>query len=349
VTYINYSVTGAKAGIMIRQINTAGSANVFLSLEEQTGGANDVLFRRRSSAGGSTSTIDRDTGFNTPFWVRMVLSGAGATKTVTAYRSPDGITWTAMSSTTTISLTGNMTVGLAFSSNDPGAGEPVTARFKNVLITGGANIAPFARSQDFDSEDGLTQGVAFNGNAITDDYDPNGNSLTATKLTNPANGTITFNSDGTFIYTSNAGFVGTDSFTYRVSDGSTNSNTATISFIVTGSGSMMMAGSSSSGGSTSSTLSRSSLVGMSSNPNAQIAALTPGKSYFLSLGADAEENQVAKTNQRGDSFPANSAEHASSKSTDSKIRQMFATLFDDTENKLFGTSFLARKKFGTRT
>jgi len=36
------------------------------------------------------------------------------------------------------------------------------------------------------------------------------------RLTNPANGTVNFNSDGTFSYTPNAGFEGVDSFNYEV-------------------------------------------------------------------------------------------------------------------------------------
>ena len=46
-----------------------------------------------------------------------------------------------------------------------------------------------------------------------DDYLP-GSAFT--KTTDPANGTVTVNSDGTYTYTPDAGFMGTDSFTYTV-------------------------------------------------------------------------------------------------------------------------------------
>lgn len=55
---------------------------------------------------------------------------------------------------------------------------------------------------------------------LANDSDPEGDPLTASLETGPANGTIVFNADGSFTYTHNAGFVGTDTFTYRVSDGS---------------------------------------------------------------------------------------------------------------------------------
>ncbi|MDZ7900146.1 MAG: Ig-like domain-containing protein [Arcicella sp.] len=65
-------------------------------------------------------------------------------------------------------------------------------------------------------------GVPVNGNASTNDFDPDlGQTLAFTKLTNPTNGTATMNPDGTFTYTPNPGFVGTDVFTYKVCDNGT--------------------------------------------------------------------------------------------------------------------------------
>jgi cyclophilin family peptidyl-prolyl cis-trans isomerase len=54
--------------------------------------------------------------------------------------------------------------------------------------------------------------------------------LTATLLAAPTNGAVTLNSDGSFTYTANAGFLGTDTFTYTVTDafGATAEGTATI-------------------------------------------------------------------------------------------------------------------------
>lgn len=77
-----------------------------------------------------------------------------------------------------------------------------------------------------DSNTSLTGGVLGN------DTDPDGAPLTAELVDGPANGSVTFNSDGSFIYTPNTNYVGTDSFTYRASDGVTNSNVATVSIIV---------------------------------------------------------------------------------------------------------------------
>jgi VCBS repeat-containing protein len=49
----------------------------------------------------------------------------------------------------------------------------------------------------------------------------------------PAHGTVTVNADGTFSYTPAADYFGTDSFTYRLSDGPLESNLATVSITLT--------------------------------------------------------------------------------------------------------------------
>ncbi|MDQ3820672.1 MAG: cadherin-like domain-containing protein, partial [Acidobacteriota bacterium] len=48
----------------------------------------------------------------------------------------------------------------------------------------------------------------------------------------PANGTLTLNQNGSFTYTPNRNFSGTDSFTYRASDGQLDSNVATVTITV---------------------------------------------------------------------------------------------------------------------
>ena len=48
-----------------------------------------------------------------------------------------------------------------------------------------------------------------------------------------ANGSLTLNADGSFVYTPRPGFFGTDSFQYKVTDGSLGSNIATVTISVT--------------------------------------------------------------------------------------------------------------------
>jgi VCBS repeat-containing protein len=62
--------------------------------------------------------------------------------------------------------------------------------------------------------------------------DPDGDSLTYTAVANPDNGTLSLSSTGAYTYTPTADFSGTDSFTYRVSDGQATSATTTASITV---------------------------------------------------------------------------------------------------------------------
>jgi uncharacterized delta-60 repeat protein len=67
---------------------------------------------------------------------------------------------------------------------------------------------------------------------LDNDTDADGDPLTAVLVAGPANGTLGLNPDGTFSYTSNSGFVGTDTFTYTAGDGQAQSNAATVTITV---------------------------------------------------------------------------------------------------------------------
>jgi len=57
--------------------------------------------------------------------------------------------------------------------------------------------------------------------------------LMAQLVDGPDHGELTFYDDGSFIYTPDEGFSGTDSFTYKASDGAADSNEATVTIVVT--------------------------------------------------------------------------------------------------------------------
>ena len=78
---------------------------------------------------------------------------------------------------------------------------------------------------------------AINGNVLADngngaDSDPEGAQLTASIVSQPSNGSLTLNSDGSFEYTPNENFNGDDSFTYRAQDGVGGSDEATVSLTI---------------------------------------------------------------------------------------------------------------------
>ena len=79
---------------------------------------------------------------------------------------------------------------------------------------------------DVEVRDLYTSGI------IKNDTDADGDILTASIVTGPSNGSLTLRSDGSFTYTPNADYIGTDSFTYKVNDGLLDSNTETVTIDV---------------------------------------------------------------------------------------------------------------------
>lgn len=75
---------------------------------------------------------------------------------------------------------------------------------------------------------------ALSGNVLSNDTDPDTTTLTATLSAGPSNGVVTLDADGTFLYSPAANFSGTDTFTYRASDGLGTSNLATVTLTVAG-------------------------------------------------------------------------------------------------------------------
>jgi uncharacterized delta-60 repeat protein len=94
------------------------------------------------------------------------------------------------------------------------------------------NDAPTAGNDSFTVAEDTPLSVQQPG-VLVNDADIDSAALTAVLVTGPANGTLALDADGSFVYTPNANFAGTDSFTYRASDGSATSGLATVTLTVT--------------------------------------------------------------------------------------------------------------------
>ncbi len=106
------------------------------------------------------------------------------------------------------------------------AGNSSTATV-TVCVTAG-NSAPTA-NDDADTTDVDTSVVI---TVLGNDTDPESDPLTVTGTTDPANGSVVVNGDGTVTYTPDAGFVGTDTFDYTIEDPSGGTSTATVVVVV---------------------------------------------------------------------------------------------------------------------
>lgn len=101
---------------------------------------------------------------------------------------------------------------------------------KSVQSTLPPNHAPVAVNDNLSTN----QEVLVTGNVQSNDTDADGDALTTSLVSGPANGSLTLNGDGSFSYTPNAGFYGVDTFTYKDNDGLADSNVATVSITVDG-------------------------------------------------------------------------------------------------------------------
>jgi alpha-tubulin suppressor-like RCC1 family protein/uncharacterized protein YkwD/thiol-disulfide isomerase/thioredoxin/plastocyanin/uncharacterized membrane protein YphA (DoxX/SURF4 family) len=106
-----------------------------------------------------------------------------------------------------------------------------TAHGGDLVLQVSANIPPVAVDDSFT----VDQDTALRINApgvLANDTDTEGSPLTAALVNGTVHGTLSLNADGSFAYLPDAGFSGTDAFTYQASDGMENSNIATVTIVV---------------------------------------------------------------------------------------------------------------------
>jgi VCBS repeat-containing protein len=108
-----------------------------------------------------------------------------------------------------------------------------TANNVSVLLnTTVTNRAPTSSPDAYATGEDTTLTVPAPG-VLGNDSDPDGNTLTATVISEPTHGSLTLNANGSFTYTPDADYNGTDTFTYRASDGTLQSDPATVTITVT--------------------------------------------------------------------------------------------------------------------
>jgi len=93
------------------------------------------------------------------------------------------------------------------------------------------NHPPVAANDVYLTNKGIALTVAAPG-VLGNDSDADGDTMTASKVSDPTHGTVVFSPNGSFTYTPATGYAGPDSFTYKANDGRADSNVATISITV---------------------------------------------------------------------------------------------------------------------
>lgn len=86
-------------------------------------------------------------------------------------------------------------------------------------VVNNTNRAPIAVADAFAG----TEDVAITGNVLVNDSDPDAQALTAQLVSQPLHGSLQFLPNGQFVYTPQNNYAGSDTFTYRASDGTLSS------------------------------------------------------------------------------------------------------------------------------
>jgi len=120
--------------------------------------------------------------------------------------------------------------GFTYQANDGTADSNIAAVVITVNMVAG-NTAPTAGNDAYIINQDTTLNIPAPG-VLGNDTDADGDPMTAALVNNVANGTLTLNADGSFSYTPNGGYTGSDSFTYQANDGTANSNNATVNITI---------------------------------------------------------------------------------------------------------------------
>src|SRR6266478_5356994 len=123
-----------EAGVMIRETLDQASAHAYMC----TFGGTSRLFYRTATGGANSN--DADGNGTPPLWVKLIRTGSA----FNGYTSPDGVNWTQVGTSHTISMAQNVYVGLAVSSYSTSAF--ATATFDNVSVSSTATPAPVITS-----------------------------------------------------------------------------------------------------------------------------------------------------------------------------------------------------------
>jgi VCBS repeat-containing protein len=94
-----------------------------------------------------------------------------------------------------------------------------------------ANLPPVATGDQYSTDEDAALTVPAPG-VLANDADLDSPQITAIKDSDPAHGTVTLNTDGSFTYTPAPDYNGPDSFTYHASDGTASSAPVTVSITI---------------------------------------------------------------------------------------------------------------------
>ena len=135
ITSLQAGGWASQAGLMIRETLDEGSTNVFLTTVAVS--STDLYFFDRTSEGVNESNPTTTFLPSFPYWLKLTRSGSA----FATYTSPDGINWSQLGSSVSITMAQNVYIGLACTGANNGA-SLTTSTFDDVSLTTTAMGAP---------------------------------------------------------------------------------------------------------------------------------------------------------------------------------------------------------------
>ncbi len=204
-------------------VNDAGSGVTSAVMNITVNAVNDA----------GTVTIDNTTPAQGDTLTANVIDPDGASGAISYQWFSDGVAIggaTGKTYTTTQADVGTIITVTAVYTDDLGTAESLTSAGTAPVTN--VNETPVAVNDNLNATE--DQSITFT--SVTDllgnDSDIDGDTLTISGFTQPANGTLADNGDGTFTYTPVGNFNGNDSFTYTISDGNGETATGTAIIVV---------------------------------------------------------------------------------------------------------------------
>lgn len=96
------------------------------------------------------------------------------------------------------------------------------------IVVNSVNDVPVANANVYATDQDVVLTVNTANGVLANDTDADGDSLTAVLVAEPGGGAVDLDDDGSFVYTPDTGFSGSDSFTYRADDTTATSNIGTV-------------------------------------------------------------------------------------------------------------------------
>lgn len=119
-----------------------------------------------------------------------------------------------------------------------GADDALGTTFQDILdsnltyVPGSLKVTPIAVNDSYNciGNVGITVNTA--GGVLANDISPDGTATTVAVLANPTNGTVSLASNGSFTYNSNAGYYGSDSFSYTLTSSNGKTSVAIVNITI---------------------------------------------------------------------------------------------------------------------